>query len=247
MNLSGFSPETLGGKLLRLPLRLIPASARLPIIRGPSRGRRWIVGSGNHGCWLGSYEHQQRSVFERYVGVGDVVFDVGAHVGFYTLVASALVGPHGQVVAFEPLPENLYFLREHLSINNIDNVTVIDKAVTDHTGFVRFRAHENRSMGGISDDGDMNVAVVCLDELIESSELPPPSCIKMDVEGEEYRALTGAKNYLSRSHPVIFLSTHGPNVHSDCCRLLKQFNYDLIPLDGKDIGSSSSILAIDGT
>ena len=138
MNLPDFSTGTLGGKLLRLPLRLIPASTCLPILRGPSRGRRWIVGSSNHGYWLGSYEYEQRSVFEKYIGVEDVVFDMGAHVGFYTLVASAIVGSRGQVVAFEPLPENLSYLREHLTMNHIDNVTVIDKAVTDHTRFGKF-------------------------------------------------------------------------------------------------------------
>lgn len=247
MSLSGFSSGTLGGKLLRLPLRLIPASARLPILRGPSRGRRWIVGSGNHGCWLGSYEYEQRSVFEKYVETGDVVFDVGAHVGFYTLVASAIVGSHGHVVAFEPLPRNLSYLSEHLAMNQIDNVTVIDKAVSDHMGFVRFRVHENRSMGRIADDGGMEVATVCLDEFIENSNLPPPSCIKMDVEGGEYRALLGTRAYLSQSRPVVFLSTHGSDIHSDCCRFLKQCKYDLISLDGKELGSGSSILAVDGT
>lgn len=247
MNFSALSSDTLGGKLLRLPLRLIPPSARLPIVQGPSKGNRWIVGSGNHGCWLGSYELEQRVAFERYVATGDVVFDVGAHVGFYTLVASALVGSSGHVVAFEPLPENLAFLREHISMNRIGNVTIIDKAVTDHSGIERFQRHKDRSMGGISDEGEMSVAAVCLDELIESSHLPPPSCIKMDVEGAEYRALRGTREYLSRAHPSIFLSTHGRDIHSDCCRLLQQCGFDLIPLDGEELRESSNILAIDGT
>jgi FkbM family methyltransferase len=172
---------------------------------------------------------------------------VGAHVGFYTLVASSLVGQHGHVVAFEPLPENLYYLREHLSINRIDNVTIVDKAVTDHTGTVRFQKHENRSMGGISTDGDMSVAAVCLDELIENLDLRPPSCIKMDVEGGEYRALVGFRRFLSRCHPTIFLSTHGRKIHDDCCRLLQQYKYKLIPLDGMDLQRSTNILAIDDT
>ena len=205
------------------------------------------MGSASHGCWLGSYEYEQRLIFERYVGAGDVVFDVGANVGFYTLVSSALVGSTGQVVAFEPLPRNLYFLRAHLSMNHIDNVTVIDKAVADQTGIVKFKRHESRSMGRISDEGDTSVGAVCLDELIQKSVLPSPCCIKMDVEGGEYRALTGIREFLSHSHPVIFLSTHGRGIHADCCRLLRQCKFDLIPLDGMEIGASSSILAVDGT
>ena len=107
--------------------------------------------------------------------------------------------------------------------------------------------HENRSMGGIADQGGLRVATVCLDEFIENSGFPPPSCIKMNVEGGEYRALNGTRDYLSHSHPVIFLSTHGPDIHSDYCRLLKKCKYDLIPLGGKKLESGSSVLTVDGT
>jgi len=247
VNFSALSSRTLGGKLLRLPLRLIPDSARLPIVQGPSKGNRWIVGSGNHGCWLGSYELEQRMAFQHYVGAGDIVYDVGAHVGFYTLIASTLVGDTGRVVAFEPLPENLNFLREHLSINRIENVTVVDKAVTSHSGSEKFRRHQDRSMGSISNDGELSVSTVRLDDLIEGAHLPPPSVIKMDIEGGEYRALSGAREFLSRAHPTIILSTHGRDIHDDCCRLLRQLGFDLLSLDAGEIEESSNVLAIDGT
>jgi len=247
VDFSRVSSDSLAGKLFRLPLRMIPASIRVPIIQGPSKGKKWIVGSSTHGCWLGSYEYEQRSIFEKYVGSGDVVFDIGAHVGFFTLIASVLVGSSGKVVAFEPLPENLRYLREHLSINHIDNVTVIEKAVSSHSGSVRFSKHTNRAMGGISDEGEMEVTAVSLDEMMEEAVAPPPSCIKMDVEGGELLALRGSCCFLRRFHPIIFLSTHGPQIHKSCCRLLRQSGYDLISLDGQEIEESSNILALDGT
>ena len=115
-----------------------------------------------------------------------------------------------------------------------------------------YRWLHNNSSGisyvpSIADDGDISVAAVCLDDLIENSDLPPPTCIKVDVEGGEYRALIGAREFLSRAHPVIFLSTHGRDIHADCCQLLRQCKFDLISLDGKELEKSSSILAIDGT
>src|SRR5579862_7724955 len=106
-NLSGISRKSWLGKLLRAPLRLIPRSAVLPILQGPLRGKKWVVGSGNHGCWLGSYEHDKQSLFQKTVRTGDIVYDVGANAGFYSLLASVLVGEKGQVYAFEPLPANL--------------------------------------------------------------------------------------------------------------------------------------------
>lgn len=246
MNISSIPATSVSGKLLRFPLRAIPPSARLPILQGPSRGKRWIVGSSNHGCWLGSYEKEQRLKFEQHVSEGDVVFDIGAHAGFYTLVASALVGPRGHVVAFEPLPENLEYLRRHLSINCIENVSVIDKAVSDRAGVVGFEKHENRAMGRISDAGELRIEAVSLDERIGDSSLPPPNCIKMDVEGAEYRALSGAREYLSSARPTVLLSTHGAEVHGNCCRLLRECGFDLVPLDGTTIDGSSTILALDG-
>ncbi|MDW8317197.1 MAG: FkbM family methyltransferase, partial [Anaerolineae bacterium] len=90
MNLSGISSKSLIGRVLRFPLRLIPPKAVLPIMQGRLKGRKWIVGSSSHGCWLGSYEYAKRIVFERTVRENSVVFDIGAHVGFYTLLAAVL-------------------------------------------------------------------------------------------------------------------------------------------------------------
>src|SRR5512139_3781902 len=98
MNFSGISNHSVVGKALRFPLRLIPDDATLPILQGRLRGKRWISGSCNHGCWLGSYEYHKRVLFERTITPGSVVFDLGAHVGFYTLLASVLVGHAGRVV-----------------------------------------------------------------------------------------------------------------------------------------------------
>lgn len=117
MNLSGIPRRSVLGRVLRAPLRLIPPGTVLPVLQGRLRGARWIVGAGTHGCWLGSYEYGKRRLFERLVRPGQVVWDVGANAGFYTLLASRLVGSTGSVVAIEPLPRNLSYLRRHLELN----------------------------------------------------------------------------------------------------------------------------------
>jgi hypothetical protein len=66
-NFSGISNETLLGKCLRAPLRLIPRSTAIPIVQGPLRGKKWIVGSSNHGCWLGSFEHDKQRQFQKAI------------------------------------------------------------------------------------------------------------------------------------------------------------------------------------
>src|SRR5579871_1243331 len=117
MNLSGISNESVVGRALRAPFRLIPRSAAVPILQGPLRGKRWVVGSATHGCWLGSYEQDKQQCFAGAVSVGSVVYDIGANVGFYSLLASVLVGVSGAVYSFEPVPRNCHFLRRHVDLN----------------------------------------------------------------------------------------------------------------------------------
>jgi protein-L-isoaspartate O-methyltransferase len=133
-NLSSISNETLIGKLLRAPLRLIPPSTVVPILQGALRGKKWTVGSATHGCWLGSYEYRKQKALRREMKTGQVVYDIGANVGFYSLLASVIVGETGHVYSFEPFPENLRELRKHLEMNRIRNCTVIDAAVSSADG-----------------------------------------------------------------------------------------------------------------
>ena len=246
MNLSGISNRTLFGKLLRLPLRMIPAETRLPVLQGRLKGKKWIVGSSSHGCWLGSYEYAKRCAFERAVGEGAVVFDIGAHVGFYTLLASVLVGAQGRVFAFEPVPRNLCYLKEHLRINGIKNVSVIEGAVSDCDGVAHFDEGPNSSMGCLAPGGRLAVRTLSLDEMIRRGELLPPNCIKIDVEGGEMLVLTGARLMLGRWRPTVFLATSGRGLHQQCCELLASFGYHLGPIGGNSLDQSDEVLASPG-
>jgi FkbM family methyltransferase len=243
MNWSGISDRSLVGKVLRFPLKLLPAQLKMPIMQGRLKGKRWIVGSSTHGCWLGSYEFDKQLLFERTITPGSVVFDLGGHVGFYTLLASELVGPTGKVYVFEPVPRNIYFLKEHLRLNRADNVTVLEAAVAHKSGVMSFDEGPDSSMGHLASDGKLQVKTVALDELITMGEIPVPDYMKLDIEGAELLALLGSKSMLEESHPTIFLATHGSSVHQKCCYLLQSLGYRLHPIDGMDLEQSKEILA----
>lgn len=242
MNFSGIPSNSLLGLVLRYPLRLIPNGLIVPILQGRLRGKKWIVGSGTHGCWLGSYEHDKQRRFEQFVQEGDVVYDIGAHVGFYTLLASELVGASGRVIAFEPLPRNIRFLRQHLALNNCNNVAVIDAVVSDQSATVRFEEGPSSSMGFVSEHGRLELKAVRLDELYAKGEIPRPDVIKMDIEGGEYHALSGAKCLLGEARPVIFLATHGASMHKKCCEFLHALGYRLSALTGVDVGNADELI-----
>ena len=80
---------------------------QIPIFQGKLRGKKWIVGSGEHGYWLGSYEMDKRLAFEKEILPDSVIYDIGANVGFYSLLAAEMTGEKGHVYAFEPLPRNI--------------------------------------------------------------------------------------------------------------------------------------------
>src|ERR1035437_5837216 len=102
MNLANISNETILGKVIRLPLKVVSPSATVRILQGPLRGKRWIAGSTIHGCWLGTFEFDKQKLIAAAIKPGSVVYDLGAHVGFYSLLAGIQAGPEGKVFCFEP-------------------------------------------------------------------------------------------------------------------------------------------------
>jgi FkbM family methyltransferase len=245
MNFSGISGRTFIGKALRFPLSLIPSGTQMPILQGPLHGKRWIVGASNHGCWLGSYEYAKQKAFSAAIKRGDVVYDLGANVGFYSLLASVLVGPEGQIFSFEPALRNLTFLRKHIELNGVKNCSVRDVAVSCSDGTAKFDLGPNSSMGHLTADSPdaLSVRTIALDSLVASGQIPPPNVIKCDIEGGEYDALRGASETLSKHSPMIFLATHGPEVHERCCRLLTDIRYVLTSLDDLPLNLTSEVLA----
>jgi FkbM family methyltransferase len=237
--------DSLLGKALRLPLRLIPGDMQMRILKGPLRGKRWIAGSGTHGCWVGTYEHAEQRAFFAAIRDGDVVYDLGANVGLYTLSASLAVGPQGRVFSFEPSPRNLKFLRRHIALNGAENCFVYEAAVSDTSGTASFDLGTHPFMGRIADDRNNSIVVrtVTLDELVDSGEIPPPNVIKCDIEGNEFKALMGASRVLSAAAPFIFLSVHSPRLHEDCCKLLTGLGYVLSSLTESPLELSYDILA----
>ena len=129
-------------------------------------------------------------------------------------------------------------------MNHASKVTVIEAAVSDKSGVVSFDEGPSSSMGHIvATDGKLQVKTVALDELISTGEIPTPDYMKIDIEGAEALALSGAKSMLAKSHPTIFLATHGSSIHQECCRLLQSLDYELQPIDGMNLDQSSEILA----
>ncbi|HLH77334.1 MAG TPA: FkbM family methyltransferase [Candidatus Binataceae bacterium] len=165
-----------------------------------------------------------------FIQSGWNVYDIGAHVGFYSLLFSKLVGPAGAVWAFEPCAANVVHLADHLRLNEIRNVTVIQAAVGAGGGLTGFTTRAPSSSQNRVDPTcrELLLPQVALDQL----ELPAPNLIKMDVEGAESQVLQGASRLLASSRPIIFIALHSEGERQNCAALLRRACYKLYDLFG---------------
>jgi FkbM family methyltransferase len=214
----------------------------IPIVAGTLRGQLWLPASGGKMTRVvfGSYEREQTRRFEQSVRPGSVVYDVGAATGYYTLLGAKLAGPRGRVISFEPDPRNAAFLRRHIRRNGWTNVTLVESAVGDHNGDATFSRGTGTGTGRIAPDGQWRVPVIRLDDFVRSGS-PPPTHMKIDVEGAEMEALLGSMKVLQHHRPTLFLSTHGQNIHEACCRQLHGIGYTLEPMGTSDLDSATEV------
>lgn len=226
----------------------LTARLSLPIVVGPLRGCWWQPAAGGKlaRMLMGTYETAQSQLFVRYIQAGHQVLDIGASVGYYTLLAARLVGRSGHVYAFEPDPTNLSFLRGHVKQNRCSQVTVIPCALNEQAGQARFGGGTGTGTCRICAEGSLEVTVRRLDDVVRELEVAP-DCLKIDVEGAELGVLKGGATAIRRYQPTIFLSTHGGirgGVHQACCQLLESWGYKLLPIDGESAESASELLCL---
>lgn len=220
---------------LHYAAKLLLSPITVPVRKGPQQGTRFSLTSGSH-FWLGNYEPENAAMMERSLRPGDIAFDVGAHVGYFTIYMSRLVGPGGHVHCFEPRGINLRFLRRHLRVNRIENVTVHEACVGDSSRSARLETRQGGTgTAFLSESGDLPVRMVSLDDMIDRGELPVPKYIKVDVEGAETRVLRGAERLLSRHHPRLLVATHSPELFSECSEVLREYGYDVDSLFNKEL------------
>lgn len=202
----------------------------LKIRSGPLEGRKWKASSGIRFI-KGTYEPKNVEAIQKTVKEEDVAYDVGAHVGYFTVLMGDLVGSSGKVFAFEPRGLNLGYLKRHVSVNHCENIEIVAKALGNHSGHAKLETRTGSGTGYISETGDEDVEITSIDELVESGTLPPPTFLKIDVEGGEMAVLRGARKIIEIQRPRMVLATHGDEIDAECRALLREWNYDIQDID----------------
>jgi FkbM family methyltransferase len=218
---------------------------RLPIVAGQLAGMWWDPASGGKLLRVlgGTYEREQTALFVEHVRRGATVLDIGAHVGYYSLLAARLGGRTSTIVAYEPDRRNAGRLRRHLRLNRLERVAVVEAAVAEHGGSAQFARGTGSGTGHLASQGGVTVRTVRLDDEAKARRLRP-DVLKIDVEGAEIDVLRGGLETLRRARPVLFLSTHGPQPHAECIALLGGLGYTFRPILGDDVATSSELLCL---
>lgn len=183
--------------------------------------------------WLGTYEVELQQAIRDWVKPGMTAYDLGANVGYISLMLASRIGARGNVVAFEPLPTNIERLRANLALNPDMHVEIVPKAVADRNGIQTFHVHASDDMGKLQSSagrktesaGSVQVETISLDDFIYAEKNPAPELIKIDIEGGEGLALAAMTRLLNEARPLLLIELHGPDAARETWEALLSANY----------------------
>lgn len=228
--------------------------AQVEIAAGPLAGATMVLDLQlEKDYWLGTYEAELQAAVKQLVAPGMVAYDVGANIGYITLLLARQCAERGMVFAFEALPANIERLRQHVRLNQLDErITVVPGAVADRVGSIEFLVGVSNQTGKAAgsagratrDQGTLVVPAVSLDAFVYQDGAPAPQVVKVDIEGGEVLALPGMRRVLAEARPILLLELHGPEAAQVAWQELTSVGYTITRM-GSGFPRVSSLQELD--
>lgn len=210
------------------------------IRRGPLRGRRFMCSMKmERNYWLGIWEADIQSFISSKLGPGDVFYDIGVHKGYFTLIAAQIVGKDGKVIGFEPNASCRDAARRNIDLNPdlSQRIELLDYAIADSAKKVKFHGAAHSTKGRIvdsdQDEDSYEVEAISIDQFVGSGN-PPPTFIKMDIQGGERWALPGMTDTLKTHGPLLLVEIHDLESYRTLIDVAERTDYHVSMLDGSD-------------
>ncbi|MCV0411906.1 FkbM family methyltransferase [Nitrosarchaeum sp.] len=151
----------------------------------------------------GYHEKTETKVVKKLVNEGDITIDVGANIGYYTLLLAKIVGSSGKVIAFEAEPRNFEILKKNVEENHFENVIVEKKAVSEKSGVVKFfigedSSTENQLFKPDVKHSEIEVESISIDEYLQDKDIKV-DFIKMDIQGSEPLVIEGMRKTIEKN------------------------------------------------
>jgi len=209
---------------------------------GPGRGL-WLHLNPRTGktYFEGGGEPEVQAALEQHLRPGMIFYDVGANIGFFSLLVARLVGKEGRVVAFEADPEIAARLRENVARNEFGWITVEEKAVWSEPRTVFFARTDpttspDRGLGHVVAAGGSDTIQVSAESLDDYSWTQPlPDFLKCDVEGAEVEVFRGASRLLEEKRPGIICEMHSDENQRILLEEFSRFRYSCTPCGANHI------------
>ncbi|MDP2712918.1 MAG: FkbM family methyltransferase [Solirubrobacteraceae bacterium] len=185
----------------------------------------------------GTLEPPVQEALRRLIEPGAVFYDVGANVGFFTILGARLVGPDGRAIAFEPVPACARAVARNIALNDFHHAEIREQAVGATGGRASLLVVGEASWSHLASTGrhadvreEIEVDVVAIDELVGAGAVPPPDVVKIDTEGAELQAIAGMRATIEAHRPAIVCELHDTN--AEFCALMDELGYVTTNLDG---------------
>jgi FkbM family methyltransferase len=184
------------------------------VVHGEAQGLRFNPAGTNPGYALGTSEPFLQTALADLLRTGMTFYDIGANVGFFSVLGAHLVGPSGSVHAFEPLPANARALAHNVELNGFTNVALVEAAVGREPGQTQLavtaesvQAHLASIAADVPTLRTIDVALTTIDDEVAAGR-PAPQLVKIDVEGAELAVLEGMTATLEEHKPVVICELH---------------------------------------
>jgi FkbM family methyltransferase len=168
-----------------------------------------------HDMYRSMVDHEEDIVQQFSPKIGDIVIDVGAAFGFYTILASKRVGEQGRVVAIEPQPDSFEMLNKNIKLNKLTNIVTLNYAVSSRKTTLKLYSSYStiQERAGQSLQSYIEVSADNLDNLLRQLDIDEVNWVKVDVEGAELEVLKGAVGILSSSRDIaLFVEVHSTDL-----------------------------------
>lgn len=215
--------------------------------------------------YIGKFEEAETKLLCRLAEPGMKVIDVGANIGIYTILLGKAISPSGHLWSIEPFPPVASYLKKNIALNELNNITFIDKAVAEHDGMLDFHVFPEgsdvyNSLGAAYRPAEklkavrvIPVSVTTLDIIADKYGIDKIDILKIDVEGAEERVLKGAERLIRRSQNVqIVMEIYEPSSQQCGCsldtlvKMLEGWGFSMFEISSDGTTISSSIADFSG-
>jgi FkbM family methyltransferase len=210
--------------------------AKVQYTEGPLAGYVFECFTSERYFIMGSrFEYPLQTLVGKHVKAGDIIYDIGAHIGYWSLLFSALCESDGHTYAFEPLTINLNRLQRNLALNKLEGfVTAVDAAASSHEGTAVLAG--SGSQGHIIAEGATTskeeeltrVRTIRLDDFVYLDHHRAPTFVKVDVEGHAGPCLMGMRRVLSEWCPPVLCELHDTQEESEVHAVLRDCGYQIV-------------------